>query len=112
LKIRLPLAYAFNGVSVEFQEFEFDAIDSSEPEEEKAALDSAASLKRARKPFAGERTAVLVNGVEIGADRFSGIAGNGYIGAPGDVEALSLIWRVTRLWSERWGGKPAKPPPH
>ncbi len=75
MKIRPPLAYAFNGVSVDVSEFEFDAIDSLEPEAENAALVTLQSLKHVRKRFAGERTAVRVNGVEIGTDRFIVIAG-------------------------------------
>lgn len=60
---------------MDFPEFEFDAIDSLEPDAEKAALDSLQSLKHVRKRFAGERTAVRINGVEIGADQFVVIAG-------------------------------------
>ena len=75
LKPDLRVAYPSSGVSLDFEEFEFDAIDSLEPDAERAAYDSLASLKLVRKRFAGERTTVRVNGVEIGNGRFVVIAG-------------------------------------
>lgn len=75
LKTGLACHILFSGVCLDFPEFEFDVIDSLEPEAERAAYDTLASLKRVRKRFAGERTSVRVNGVEIGADRFVVIAG-------------------------------------
>jgi len=57
------------------EEFAFDAIDSLEPDAEKAAYESLTSLKLVRKRAAFERTTVRVNHVEIGADQFVVIAG-------------------------------------
>jgi 3-deoxy-7-phosphoheptulonate synthase len=57
------------------EQFAFDAIDSLEPDAEKAAYESLTSLKLVQKRTTGERTMVRVNNVEIGADRFVVIAG-------------------------------------
>ena len=56
-------------------QFAFDAIDSLEPDAERASYESLASLKLVRRRDAHERTAVRVNGVEIGGDQFIVIAG-------------------------------------
>jgi len=57
------------------EQFTFDAIDSLEPDAEKAAYESLTSLKLVRKRATGERTMVRVGNVEIGADRVVVIAG-------------------------------------
>ena len=69
------MAYPFSGARLDPEEFAFDAIDSLEPDAEKAAYDSLTSLKLVRKRATGERTTVRVKNVEIGADRFVVIAG-------------------------------------
>jgi 3-deoxy-7-phosphoheptulonate synthase len=60
---------------LDFEEFEFDAVDSLEPEAEGEAYASLQSLKLVRKHAASHRTVVRVNGVEIGGDRFAVMAG-------------------------------------
>jgi len=75
LKTNLRVAYAFSGACLDFDDFEFDPIDSLEADAERAAYDSLAALKHVRKRANGERTVVRVNGVEIGGDRFVVMAG-------------------------------------
>lgn len=75
LESNLHVAYAFSGARLDFEEFEFAAIDSLEADAEGETYASLESLKRVRKRSAGERTTVRVNGVEIGGDRFVVMAG-------------------------------------
>jgi len=75
LETNLYVAYAFSGARLDPEQFAFDAIDSLEPDAEKATYDTLASLKLVRRRGAEERTTVRVNGVEIGGDRCVVIAG-------------------------------------
>jgi len=71
----LRVTYAFSGACLDFDDFEFDPIDSLEADAERAAYDSVASLKHVRKRSNGEHTIIRTHGVEIGGDRFVVMAG-------------------------------------
>lgn len=75
LETNFILAYPFNGARLDSEQFTFDALDSLEPAAERAAYNSLASLKHVRKRYAGERTAIRINGLEIGSDQFIVMAG-------------------------------------